>query len=137
MVDLVCTKLLSKFEHLCTAFPKYDYAVKIAEGVSALMQDDAWLALPIQVRRKLGADPLAKGLHAYFASNKQVFAMWPDTLKGLMGRESMQNSKWVLALERALAQISSYYCLARVWIDENRTASWQSGGAEKAIFRIG
>lgn len=58
------------------------------------------------VRNGFVGDSLAKGLHAYFASNKQVFAMWPETLKKLMGRETMQKTKWLRVLEAALKKIS-------------------------------
>jgi hypothetical protein len=82
-----------------------DRGSTIGVGVACLLGNKAWLALPGQVREKLASDPLARGLHAYFASNKQIFATWPDILKWLMGRESMQNSKCLHALEGALAKV--------------------------------
>ncbi|HDR8940091.1 hypothetical protein LGM38_29075 [Burkholderia vietnamiensis] len=108
MQPLARTRLLSKVDCPADKSAPYDYRVTIAGGVATLLRGNAWLALSGQVRKMLASDPLAKGLHVHFASNKKVFDVWPDTLKGLMGRESMkQDSKWLRVLELALAKVGA------------------------------
>lgn len=105
MVLLTQTRLLASAERSADDAAPYDFRVTISVDVAELLRGGTWLALPGQLRKEFVSDPLAKGLHVYFASNKHVFDMWPDTLKGLMGRESMQDSKWRRALENALSKI--------------------------------
>lgn len=128
-LGLVRTKLLSSFERVTLDSFSYDYRVMIADGVAALLEDGSWLALSAQVRQKFNSDPLAKGLHAYFASNKQIFAMWPETLKGLMGRDTMQDSKWIQALERSLLRVRA----ATAWPECELAKAGQSAG--KVVVR--
>lgn len=101
------TKLLSNTERFNDEDKPYDYKVMIANGVAALLDDGEWLVLPKQVREQLAGDPLAKGLHAFYASHKSAYPMLPNTLKALMGRESMQDSKWRQALEKSLAKVQA------------------------------
>ena len=101
------TRLLSASQRPENNTTQYDYHVEFAEEVALLLHDNSWLTMRGAVRNRFVGDSLAKGLHAYFASNKQVFAMWPETLKRLMGRETMQNSKWLRVLGAALKKIST------------------------------
>jgi hypothetical protein len=55
--------------------------------------------------------------------------MWPETLKGLMGRETMQNSKWVQALERSLLRVRA----ATTWPECELAKAGQSTG--KVVVR--
>lgn len=103
--DPARTRLLSRIEHFDSSSMKYDYKVTIADDVATLLANGQWLALPGKVRSQFHDDPLAKGLHALFASHKKVFPMFPHTLKPIVGRESMQDSKWHHALERSLAAV--------------------------------
>ena len=99
------TKLLSCVERFDDDDKPYDYKITVADGVAALLDDGEWLVLLGNERDQLSADPLAKGLHAFYASHRTAFPMLPSTLKRLMGRESMQDSKWRHALENALAKV--------------------------------
>lgn len=99
------TRLLSHIERV--GDKPYDYKVTIADGVAALLDGGEWLVLPGREREQLAGDPLAKGLHAFYASHKSAYPMLPATLKRLMGRESMQDSKWRHALENALAKVQA------------------------------
>ena len=113
MKPLAQTRLLSRVERIDDEAKPYDYRVTIAEGVAPLLEGGSWLVLPGQVRRELASDPLARGLHAHFASNARVHATWSETLKGQMGRagemgrEQMQASKWRGVLTSALAKVQA------------------------------
>ncbi len=101
------TRLLSKVERVADDAKPYDYRVTIADGVAALLDGGRWLAFPGQVREELASDPLARGLHAHFASNDKVNPTWHETFKGQMGRKSMQTSKWLHVLENALSKVQA------------------------------
>lgn len=101
------SRLLTHVERFDNKEKPYDYKVTIAGGVAELLDGGEWLTLPGKVREKLAGDPLARGLHAFYASHKSAFPMLPSTLKGLMGRETMQDSKWRTALENALAKVKT------------------------------
>jgi hypothetical protein len=103
----------------------YDYRITIAEGVATLLENGSWVALSGPVREALASDPLARGLHAHFASNDKVHATLAETLKGQMGRigeldrteatdreedidkTGMQPRKWLHALKRSLARVQA------------------------------
>ena len=55
--------------------------------------------MPEAERLIFARDPLARGLYAFYESHRTVFPMFSGTLKELMGRQSMQESKWLHALE--------------------------------------
>ncbi|MGO4763794.1 plasmid replication initiator TrfA [Cupriavidus sp. 2KB_3] len=101
------TKLLSCVERFDGGENPYDYKVTVAGDVAPLLDDSEWLVLNGKIREQLASDPLARGLYAFYASHQSAFPMLPDTLKGLMGRESMQDSKWRNALVNALAKVRS------------------------------
>lgn len=101
------SRLLSCIEHFEDSGKPYDYKVMVSDGVAALLADGEWLVLLGKVKEQLARDPLAKGLYAFYASHKTAFPMLPSTLKALMGRESMQESKWRHALETALAKVQA------------------------------
>src|SRR5690606_37873770 len=89
------TRLLSRVERCDRLGSKYDYQVTIAAGVAVLFDRNDWVVLPNTERKQLATEPLARGLYAFYASHRHAYAMLPETLKKLMGRESMQNSKWL------------------------------------------
>lgn len=101
------TKLLSCVERFDGGERPYDYKVAVAGGVAPLLDDGEWQVLSGKIREQLASDPLARGLYAFYASHQSAFPMLPDTLKGLMGRESMQDSKWRLALVNALGRVQA------------------------------
>ena len=101
------TRLLSHVERCENPDKPYDYRITIAASAAELLNDGEWLILPGTVRKQLGSDPLAQGLYAFYASHKSAFPMLTDTLKQLMGRESMQDSKWRQALQKALATVKA------------------------------
>lgn len=99
------SRLVSCIERFDDDDKPYDYRVTVSDGVAALLDGGEWLVLLGKEREQLAGDPLAKGLHAFYTSHKSAFPMLPSTLKALMGRESMQDSKWRHALDRALAHL--------------------------------
>lgn len=99
------SRLVSCIERFESGEKPYDYKVMVSDGVAALLDDGEWLVLQGKVREELARDPLAKGLHAFYASHRTAFPMLPITLKRLMGRESMQDSKWRHALEASLERV--------------------------------
>lgn len=100
-------RLVSCIERFGDGEKPYDYKVMVSDGVAALLDGGEWLALQGKEREQLAGDPLAKGLHAFYTSHKSAYPMLPSTLKALMGRESMQDSKWQHALKRALAKVQA------------------------------
>ena len=117
MMPLGRTRLLSRAEPVDGNAKPYDYRITIADGVASLLENGSWVALSGKVREELAGDPLARGLHAHFASNDIVHPTWPETLQREMGRgkvmgldgkvriKPMQPSKWLLALKIALARV--------------------------------
>lgn len=101
------TRLLSRVERCDRLESKYDYQVTIAAGVAAFFDRNDWVVMPDTERKQLSKEPLARGLYAFYSSHKHAYAMLPETLKKLMGRESMQNSKWRHALTTALAKVKT------------------------------
>lgn len=99
------SRLVSCIERFDAGEKPYDYKVAVSDGVAALLDGGEWLALRGKERDQLAGDPLAKGLHAFYASHLSAFPMLPSTLKALMGRESMQDSKWRNALDKALEKV--------------------------------
>lgn len=100
-------RLLSTIERFESGTKPYDYKVMVSDAVAPLLADDEWLVIPGKVKKQLSRDSLAKGLYAFYASHKTVYPMLPSTLKSLMGRESMQESKWRHALDAALAKVQA------------------------------
>ena len=101
------TRLLSRVERCDRLDSKYDYQVTIAAGVAVFFDRNDWVVLPNTERKQLSKEPLARGLYAFYYSHRHAYAMLPETLKKLMGRESMQNSKWLHALATALAKVKT------------------------------
>lgn len=125
------SRLLSCVERFESDSKPYDYKITVADGVAALLDGGEWLALLGKERGQLAGDPLAKGLYAFFSSHKTVFPMLPATLKALMGRESMQDSKWRHALEKALAKVQA----ATGWFQCELVKEGPLAG--KAVVRMG
>lgn len=102
------SRLLSSVEHLPLSAPAQEYAVTIAADVASLLSVREWFILRGGERDQLAGEPLARGLHAFYASHSmRPYPMWTSTLKRLMGRESMQESKWLHALDNALAKVKA------------------------------
>lgn len=99
------SRLVSCIERFKDEDKNYDYRVSISDGVAALLDGGEWLVLLGKEREQLANDPLAKGLHAFYTSHRSAFPMLPSTLKALMGRDSMQDSKWRHALDKALEHV--------------------------------
>lgn len=81
---------------------KYDYEVLIDVRLAQLFNQGSWVLLRRSEREKLAGDPVAKWLHAYYSTHREPYPIKQETLKGLMGREGMQNSKWLAALTASL-----------------------------------
>lgn len=85
----------------------YDYKVTLPRSAAALLDANEWVVMQADVRIELVDDPLALSLHAFYSSHRSAYPMLPGTLKMLMGRESMQESKWRHALCKALMRVQS------------------------------
>lgn len=101
------TTLLSRCDRLDDDNKLYHYRARIASAVAPLLEAGEWLLLQGKVRKQLAADPLAVGLHAFYASHQHAYPMLTATLKALMGRESMQESKWQGALAVSLGRVQA------------------------------
>lgn len=112
------TRLLSSVERFDNDKP-YDFRVTVSDGVAQLLEGGNWSALSGTEREQLAGDPLAKALHAFYSSLKTVYPMFPATLKTLMGRESMQESKWRHALKKSLARVQEVTGWAGCHLVEN------------------
>lgn len=97
-------RLLACVERVEREEKQYDYWVDISGGVAELLACGEWLLIG-EERGLLAGDSLARGLHAFYTSHKSAYPMLPSTLKAIMGRESMQNSKWRRALDAALLKV--------------------------------
>lgn len=111
------TRLLSSVEPFDDK--PYDFRVTVSEGVAQLLENGDWMALSGTEREELAGDSLAKAFHAFYSSHKTVFPMFPATLKSLMGRESMQDSKWRHALKKSLARVQKVTGWAGCHLVEN------------------
>lgn len=79
--------------------------VTLGAGLPELVQERQLVVLKRAERTPLLQDPLACGLHAYFASHVTPYPIKSQTLKRLLGRDSMQDSKWRLLLVAALNRL--------------------------------
>lgn len=79
--------------------------VTLGAGLPELVQERQLVVLRRAERTPLLQEPLACGLHAYFASHVTPYPIKSQTLKRLLGRDSMQDSKWRLALVAALGRL--------------------------------
>ncbi|UBM09995.1 plasmid replication initiator TrfA [Cupriavidus metallidurans] len=86
---------------------EYDYDVLIDVELSKLLAREQWAFLRKKERDSLAGDPLAKGLHAYYATHKDPYPVRVDTLRWLMGRQTMHPSKFKKALTDSLANLKS------------------------------
>lgn len=86
---------------------EYDYDVLIDVELSKLFARERWAFLRKKERDSLAGDPLAKGLHAYYATHKDPYPVLVDTLQALMGRQTMQPSKFKKALSDSLANLKA------------------------------
>ena len=81
---------------------EYDCDVLIDVELSKLLAREQWAFLRKRSVTAWQATP-AKGLHAYYATHKDPYPILVDTLQGLMGRQTMQPSKFKKALSTSLA----------------------------------
>lgn len=84
-----------------------DYDVLIDVELANLFANGQWSFLRKKERAAIAGDPLAKGLHAYYSTHKEPYPILVETLQALMGRESMQFSKFKRALEDSLANLKT------------------------------
>nr|WP_294866546.1 plasmid replication initiator TrfA [uncultured Pseudogulbenkiania sp.] len=82
-----------------------DYDVLLDLELAQLFNKRQWAILKKTERSLLAGDLLAKGLHAYYSTQQTPYPMKPSTLKTLMGREAMQESKWRMALQVSLEKV--------------------------------
>lgn len=111
-----------------------DYRATIAGAVAPLLDAGEWLLLQGKIRKQLAADPLAVGLHAFYASHQHAYPMLTTTLKALMGRESMQESKWQAKLVLSLGLVQA----ATGWLKCGIASSGQYAGkvvVQTGVFR--
>lgn len=67
-----------------------------------------WTLLDLEQRSALKKDPLALWLHSFYSShNKQPFPYSAKKLKGLCGRNSIRNKKWLEDLADAVAALKT------------------------------
>jgi hypothetical protein len=83
----------------------YDYDVLLDVELSRLFDNGRWSILRRSERQRLSRNPLAKGLHSFFSTHASPHPMKPDTLRLLMGRHTMQSSKFLAVLEPALGAV--------------------------------
>ncbi|MEN5157117.1 plasmid replication initiator TrfA [Achromobacter spanius] len=79
--------------------------VTLGAGLPELVQGRQFVILRRAERAPLLQEPLACGLHAYFASHVTPYPIKSQTLKCLLGRQRMQDSKWRHALAAALVRL--------------------------------
>lgn len=81
---------------------EYDYDVLLDVELARLFGQGQWALLRRSHRDKLKNNSLAKGLHAYYSTHAIPYPVLATTVQNLMGRESMQWSKWLVVLAEAL-----------------------------------
>jgi hypothetical protein len=86
---------------------EYDYDVLLDVELSRLFDHGQWAILRRSQRQLLSRNPLARGLHAFYSTHLSSYAMDPETLRLLMGRKTMQSSKFLAVLEPALAEVKA------------------------------
>lgn len=86
---------------------EHDYDVLLDLELANLFNREQWTFLNKKERTLLAGDPLAKGLHAYYSTHREPYPLLPGSLKTLMGRTFMQESKWRLALDTSLANLKN------------------------------
>lgn len=83
----------------------FDFDVLLDVELARLFDREQWALLRQSQRQVLEGRPLAKGLHGYYSTHVSPHPMCPETLKQLMGRQTMQESKWRTALLAALVEL--------------------------------
>lgn len=83
----------------------YDYDVLLDLDLAQLFNKRQWAILKNTERSLLAGDFLAKGLHAYYSTQQTPYPVKSSTLKTLMSREAMQDSKWRIALQASLEKV--------------------------------
>lgn len=106
-------KLLASCKPTSTTHNPFDYEIAIDDSVAPILASNEWVLLPGEQCRRLSGWPLAARLYAFYQSNANPYPMFSSTIKGLMGRDSMQESKWENALRVALAQVQSVAAWAK------------------------
>lgn len=96
-------KMLQRGPDLAT---DWDYEVLVDVELARLFCAKQWTLLRQSERIQLAGNPLARGLHTFYASLPSCpYEMKASTLKRQMGRESMQDSKWRASLGDALKAV--------------------------------
>ncbi|OWJ57812.1 plasmid replication initiator TrfA [Paraburkholderia caledonica] len=83
----------------------FDFDVLLDVELAKLFDRKQWALLRQSQRQLLEGNPLARGLHAFYSTLVSPYPMYPETLKQLMGRQTMQESKWRAALLTALDKL--------------------------------
>lgn len=110
--------------------------VTLGAGLPELVQGRQFVILRRSERTPLLREPLACGLHAYFASHVMPYPIKSHTLKRLLGRGSMQDSKWRLALTAALVRLREVtgWSVCNLGTDGKVTVVRTQGKAPNAAF---
>ncbi|VVE76985.1 TrfA protein [Pandoraea captiosa] len=84
---------------------EYEYDVLLDVELARLFDGGQWTLLRRAQRDKLKNMALARGLHALYSTLLTPHPMLPKTIQELMGRDSMQDSKWRKVLAEALKEL--------------------------------
>ncbi|MDE1143505.1 MAG: plasmid replication initiator TrfA [Paraburkholderia tropica] len=84
---------------------EYEYDVLLDVELARLFDGGQWTLLRRSQRDKLKNMSLARGLHALYSTLLTPHPMFPETIQELMGRDSMQDSKWRKVLAGALKEL--------------------------------
>ena len=99
--------LLSVTRREDSAHRAHDYEVLLDIRLAQLFNQEQWTILRKSERDLLAGDPVAKGLYAYYSTHSTPYPTKVSTLKTLMGRETMQDSKWRTVLQASLAKLQA------------------------------
>lgn len=113
-----------------------DYGILLDAELARLFGSGQWTLLRQLERRRLAGNPLAKGLHALYASFTRPYPMKSSTLKQLMGRESMRESKWRTALQTALHDIKQATGWSTCELQSTSAGDWKVVVAKGPAARV-
>ncbi|MCX4177374.1 MULTISPECIES: plasmid replication initiator TrfA [Paraburkholderia] len=115
--------ILSIYSRAANSVQQFDYDVLLDITLARLFHKNQWTLLRRCERNKL-SDPLAKGIHAYYSTHATPFDLKAETLRRIMGRETMQPSKWRVVLRTALEAVQKETGWTRCtleYLDKTRT----------------
>ncbi|MCO4879923.1 plasmid replication initiator TrfA [Paraburkholderia caribensis] len=101
-----CSRLiLKKFRSSPSSPLEHEYDVLLDVELARLLDRGQWTILRRSQRDQLKKKALARGLHALYSTLLTPYPMLPETVQKLMGRETMQGSRWRDALAEALVEL--------------------------------